>query len=181
MTFSVALPQRRLEDVERELLSVSDPAHTRYGRWHTLAEVSAMTAAHTSSRSRVRRWLEAANATCTDTPGSLRCSSTALAVMDLFQARVHAYRDGHSGRVLHRVPPSSSFVVPQHVAPHIDFLTRLYDFPSARRDGVERGLSTRFAVAVETIQRLYGLTGVTSSAASSVGPVQFVNNPAVTE
>lgn len=179
LKFSVALPQRGLKDVEQELLEVADPSHPRYGQWRSLRDIAAQTAAIPSSRARVRAWLENANVTCHDTPGSLSCAGVTGAIEFLFNTRVSRYRDSFTGRRMHRVDPAEAFAFPPHLVNDVHFLTHVYDFPTARRLGSRVLGVTNFATAIETIQRLYSFSGVVGSAASSVGPVQFYDSPAV--
>jgi hypothetical protein len=65
-------------------------------------------------------------------------------------------------------------------------LTQVYTFPHHARRGRAvvrqhggRSLEADLPVALESMQFLYGLAGITSSAASAVGPVEFLNNSAV--
>ena len=179
LKFSVALPQRGLKDIEQELLEVADPSHPRYGQWRSLRDIAAQTAAVPSSRARVRAWLENANVTCGDTPGSLSCTGMTGSIEFLLNTRLSCYRDSLTGRRMHRVDPSETFAFPPHLVNDVHFLTHVYDFPTARRLGSRVLGGANFATAIETIQRLYSFSGVVGSAASSVGPVQFYNSPAV--
>ncbi|KAH9005504.1 tripeptidyl peptidase A [Lactarius hatsudake] len=54
----IALPQARFPELEQHLAEISDPFHSRYGKYLSKEEVEALVAPHASSVDAVHEWLE---------------------------------------------------------------------------------------------------------------------------
>ena len=181
--FSCALPMSGVEELEARVLAAADPRSAAYGAWMSQAEVAALVAPPAALRAEVRAWATATGARCIDMPSSLRCEATVAQAEALLGARLSAFAQAPSGRVVHRLHPDTDYVWPEHLDGKMLFITGLADFPTARRragalqaitvDDQGRAAATDYAVLLETLGDFYNTAGVTGSMASKTAPAEF--------
>jgi tripeptidyl-peptidase-1 len=180
--------------LERTLLDISNPHSANYGKWLTKAQADALTATPEPIAKEVFDWATSTGATCTRHPESWKCEGSVASIEQLLDAKLDywQHKTDKSAPKLIRTSMAKPGAVPASLEGKVTVLTGLTQFPMGQRAGTARpagytkaagGLrgkagDTDYSVVPETLRILYNATD-SGSAASSVGPIEFQNYPAV--
>ncbi|KIJ15541.1 hypothetical protein PAXINDRAFT_99416 [Paxillus involutus ATCC 200175] len=126
-----ALIQSNIEDVEKYLMEVSHPTSPNYGAHWTASEIVKKFSPSDATVTTVRAWLEendfdGSRITVTPNRGWIEVHATVEEAERLLQTQYHVY--GHETG--HEHVACDAYHLPEHVRPHIDFVTPTVHFDS---------------------------------------------------
>lgn len=124
-----ALAQSNIENIEALLYDVSHPDSPNYGKHWSASQIAAKFAPSTESIETVRSWLidsgvEPHRMKLSPTKGWLEVASTVEEAENLLLAEYHVY--DHETGTKHIA--CESYHLPEHVTPHVDFVTPTIHF-----------------------------------------------------
>lgn len=121
----IGLVQKNLDDGYGYLEDVSDPSSPSYGKYWSAQEVHDMFSPDEQSESHVKQWLtssgiDGSRIVSYANKGWLAFDASPKEMERLFLSKMHEYEHRYSSKV--RVG-SESYHVPEHLVPHIDYIT----------------------------------------------------------
>ncbi|OAX31272.1 hypothetical protein K503DRAFT_703937, partial [Rhizopogon vinicolor AM-OR11-026] len=130
----IALTQSNIQDIEAFLYDVSHPDSHNYGHHWSPARIAAKFAPSAESIQTVRSWLtesgvEPRRVKLSPTKAWLEVTSTVEEAENLLNAEYHVY-DHESGT---KHIACDSYHLPEHVIPHVDFVTPTIHFDAKLR------------------------------------------------
>ena len=126
---TIALHQRNVDQLQRRLSQLSDPTHAVYGQWMSKAEVDDLIAPPASVVSTVTAWVQSAgisSSSITHHGDALEVVTTVGHVNALFSTSLHTFEQQGSGK---RSVVAHNISMPEHVAPHVQMLLGVHNFP----------------------------------------------------
>lgn len=132
MVFLVALPHRNAHELESTFWEVSDPNHERYGRHLSRDEVADAFGPAEEHKAAVAFWLASAGLSFEPTAAGdwFVVRAPAAAVEALFATQLARFEHQATGRRVVRA--ALPLLVPSFVAPAIDLIHGVADFPDPR-------------------------------------------------
>lgn len=131
LSLRLALKHREDLDLEKELLHVSTPGSSRYGKHMSLAEINQLVAPHASTLEEVHAWLERYGLEGTNiTKGSdfLSVELTIGQAEELLMTEYHQFQNAN-GKVVSR---TESYSVPEKISKILDFVAPTVQFPGVQ-------------------------------------------------
>ncbi|KAJ8581127.1 subtilisin-like protein [Rhizopogon salebrosus TDB-379] len=140
-----ALTQSNIQDIEGFLYDVSHPDSPNYGKHWSAGQIAAKFAPSTESIETVHAWLvdsgvEPHRVKLSPSKGWLEVTSTVEEAENLLNADYHVY-DHETGT---KHVACDSYHLPEHVVPHVDFVTPTIHFDAKLR---KRDQNTRISIA----------------------------------
>jgi hypothetical protein len=133
VTFTIALKQRNLDQLRQALYEVSDPSHLSYGKHWSREKILELVAPPAEHREIVRSWLKEASGnvklSVDDRGDAFRVTTTIAVAEHLFETKLSFYVDSSVTRALPIVKFMGKFSLPSHIAPYVDMVTGITEFP----------------------------------------------------
>ena len=137
VTFTLALKQRNLGELERAFRDVSDPTHDDYGKFMTKAEITELVAPHPSDVKKVGSFLTKHGAFNLKMHGdAITAQGHVSDVEEIFATEMHTWTHKEWKREI--VRQNGKWTLPKDIAPLLEFATGVADFPMKRPAAVKR-------------------------------------------
>jgi subtilase family serine protease len=134
VTFHVGLRQRNTDKLAEVALSVSDPSSPVYRRFLSKDDVQRIVSPSLSDKERVREWLESQGfLDILDLGDAFKVVLTVSQAQRLLGAQFAWYEHAHTGHKVLRIAQGSAAQVDDSVAPLIELVTGLVDFPRMKK------------------------------------------------
>lgn len=179
VTFTVALKQQNLDQLEKLFWEVSEPSHPSYRQYLTVEQINEMTAPKASVTRTVVEWLShhgVKHHQIKNYVEALTVSTTVQVAERLFSTSFFQYTH-EDGRQITRA--HGAYSVPESIAQCIELVTGLSYFPIDRlsvvRDQSNVEDPTQQGVVPQTLTSIYGIRATTPNAAlnTSQAVVEF--------
>jgi tripeptidyl-peptidase-1 len=166
-----AIKQKNTQLLEKILLDVSDPKSRNYGRHLTFDQIGQMTG-QPKAVAAVRHWLAAAGVAASDMAATVNheflvANVTVAQAEHLLEAEFFQFSSQSQKDVLRAL----NYSLPAPIAAHVDFISGVVNFPTARRFGVRtsEAVDAQGSVTPSLLSNYYN---VSSNTVASKGATQ---------
>jgi len=175
ISFTLALKQQNLDQLEETFWNVANPDHPNYRKFMTIEEITRVVAPPKADQLRVIKWLNRRGVSpkqIENRGDSIVVKTTVEVAKKLFQTDFQVFQRTVDGKTI--VRQFGEFSIPNRLSAIIDMVSGLSEF-TPQKPLVKKVESPNSPVTVspQTLQLLYGTTGVTVSGNSSAGVIEF--------
>ena len=185
LTFSVALHQQRLDELERRFWDVSDPTSLHYLDFMTNEDIQALVSPPAADKAVVRVWLTSLSPPprVVDFGDSFEVTTTVAGASQLLDCAFRSFLHAESGRRVVRA--WGDVALPAEVRPFVHVLFGITDFPilrhsthqhnaDGRQASTQQPVVENDAIIPQTIQSVYGIPPNQSGAGNvSLGVIEW--------
>lgn len=132
-SFSVALKQNNLDELERRFWDISTPGRENYGNFMSHTEINDLVATDADVVTEVLVFLQSHEGVmCKALSDSLRCVGPIGSLEAMLSTEFHMHTHEETGKVEHKIARATGYQFPVELMEHVEFMTGLQSLPIMR-------------------------------------------------